>query len=121
LQFSADAKPFDDGELRSLAAFTQEALGRERFTSIDRVEGHGLRLIRPFHSDRWGDFITYFIFKLGSDGKVERLERHPGQVREGNNVTKWPPITRRYARSVGEFVVSLPLAHPRNDLRKSLI
>jgi hypothetical protein len=73
-QFSADVKLFDDGELRSLAEFTQEALGRERFTSIDRVEGHGLHLIGRFHSDRWGDFITYFIFKLGSDGKIERLD-----------------------------------------------
>jgi hypothetical protein len=73
-QFSADAKLFDDGELRSLAEFTQEALGRERFTSIDRLEGHGLHLIGRFHSDRWGDFSTYFIFKLGSDGKIERLD-----------------------------------------------
>jgi hypothetical protein len=40
---------------------------------------------------------------------------------QGNNVTKWPLIARQYARSVGEFVVSLPLAYPRNDLRKLLI
>jgi hypothetical protein len=40
---------------------------------------------------------------------------------QGNNVTKWPPITRQYARSAGEFVVSLPLARLRNNLRKSLI
>jgi hypothetical protein len=30
-------------------------------------------------------------------------------------------ITRQYARSAGEFVVSLPFARLGNDLRKSLI
>jgi hypothetical protein len=40
---------------------------------------------------------------------------------QGNNVTKWPPITRQYARSVGEFVVSLPFGRFRNDLRNPLI
>jgi hypothetical protein len=34
---------------------------------------------------------------------------------QGNNVTKSPPITRQYARSVGEFLVSLPLARRRNE------
>jgi hypothetical protein len=73
-QFSADAKLFDDGEPRSLAEFTQEALGHERFTSIDRVEDLGLHLIGRFHSDRWGDFNTYFKFKLGPTGQIERLD-----------------------------------------------
>jgi hypothetical protein len=36
-------------------------------------------------------------------------------------VTKCPPITRQYARSVGEFVVSLPFAYLPNNLRNSLI
>ena len=73
-QFSGHAKLFDDGNPRSLTAFTQEALGHERFTSIDRVESQGLHLIGHFHSDQWGDFISYFRFKLGPDGKIERLD-----------------------------------------------
>jgi hypothetical protein len=40
---------------------------------------------------------------------------------QGNNVTESPPIVRQDACSIGEFMVSLPLARLRNDLRKSLI
>ena len=73
-QFSSDATLYDDGKPRSLAEFTQAALGHERFTSIDRVEDHGLHIIGHFRSDQWGDFKTYFKFKLGSTGKIERLD-----------------------------------------------
>jgi hypothetical protein len=73
-QFSADAKLFDDGKPRSLTEFTRQALGHERFTSIDRVESHGSQLIGHFHSDQWRDFVTYFRFELGPDGKIERLD-----------------------------------------------
>jgi hypothetical protein len=73
-QFAADATLFDDGEPRSLAEFTRDALGHERFTSIDRIETHGLHLTGRFHSDRWGDFDTYFKFTLGPTGKIERLD-----------------------------------------------
>jgi len=38
-----------------------------------------------------------------------------------NNLARSPPITHWHARSVGEFMVSLRLAHLRNDLHKSLI
>src|SRR6266478_1819526 len=40
---------------------------------------------------------------------------------QGSNLAKFPPIARECARSVGEFMVSSPLARPRNELRKSLI
>jgi hypothetical protein len=72
--FSASATLFDDGELRSLVQFTQDALGHERFMSIDRVEDHGLHLTGRFPSDRWGDFDTYFKFTLGPTGMIERLD-----------------------------------------------
>jgi hypothetical protein len=49
--FESDARLYDDGAPRSLAKFTREALGHERFTSIDQVENVGLDLVGRFHSD----------------------------------------------------------------------
>jgi hypothetical protein len=72
--FEPDAKLYDDGSPRSLREFTREALGHERFTSIDRVTNNGLDLIGRFHSDRWGDFRTYFNFQLTPGGKIARLD-----------------------------------------------
>ena len=40
---------------------------------------------------------------------------------QGSNPAKFPPIARECVRSVGEFMVSLPFARLRNELRKSLI
>jgi len=76
--FEPDAKLYDDGSPRPLQKFTDDALGHERFTSIERVENHGLDVIGAFHSDRWGDrwgdFRTYFRFQLSPAGKIERLD-----------------------------------------------
>jgi hypothetical protein len=72
--FAVDAKLTDDGSPRSFADFSDEALGHEHFTSIDRVDNNGLDVYGSFHSDRWGDFKTYFKFYLGSDGKFARLD-----------------------------------------------
>ena len=72
--FEANAKLYDDGAPRSLDKFTRDALGHERFTSIDRVENNGLDLVGAFHSDQWGDFRTYFRFQLSPSGKIKRLD-----------------------------------------------
>jgi hypothetical protein len=72
--FELGATLYDDGTPRSLASFTERALGHERFTSIDRVENRGLNLTGEFHSERWGDFRTYFRFHLRSNGKITRLD-----------------------------------------------
>ncbi len=72
--FEPDAELYDDGSPRSLEDFTREALGHERFTSIDRVENRGLDVVGAFHSDRWGDFRSYFKFRLSLAGKIRRLE-----------------------------------------------
>jgi len=50
------AKLYDDCTERSLVEFTRDALGHERFESIDRVESQGLYLTGKFH------------------GKIERLD-----------------------------------------------
>jgi hypothetical protein len=72
--FEPDGKLYDDGAPRSLKQFTREALGHERFTSIDRVENSGLDLVGDFHSERWGDLRTYFRFQLTRAGKIKRLD-----------------------------------------------
>jgi hypothetical protein len=72
--FEPGAKLFDDGSPRSLVRFNEEALGHERFVSLDKVENHGLDLTGHFHSDRWGDFRTYFRFKLSPAGKITQLD-----------------------------------------------
>ena len=72
--FEKGAELFDDGSPRSLEAFTRDALGHERFTSVDRTSPDGLEVVGKFHSDQWGDFNTYFRFHLGPDGKSRRLD-----------------------------------------------
>src|SRR5262245_56973347 len=72
--FEPGATLYDDGEPRSLEKFTGEALGHERFTSIERVDNHGLDLVGAFHSDTWGDFRTYFKFQLSAAGRIKRLD-----------------------------------------------
>ena len=72
--FESDAKLYHDGTPRSLGKFTRDALGHERFASIDRVENNGRDLVGAFHSDKWGDFRTYFRFRLSPSGKITRLE-----------------------------------------------
>jgi hypothetical protein len=74
LLFSADAKLTDDGSPRSFTEFSNEAIGHECFTSIDSVDNNGLDGRGSFHSDRWGDFRTYFKFHPGADGKFTRLD-----------------------------------------------
>jgi len=72
--FEPDAELFDDGHPGSLESFTRDALGHERFVSIDRVENHSLELIGQFHSDKWGEFRTYFKFQLSPSGRIRRLD-----------------------------------------------
>jgi hypothetical protein len=72
--FTADARLFDDGNPRDFRRFTDEAIGHERFTAIDTIEADGLGVVGTFHSYQWGDFRTYFRFRLGADGRFDRLE-----------------------------------------------
>ena len=72
--FAKDAELFDDGSPIHLKKFTDDALGHERFTAIERVENAGCDVYGLFHSDRWGDFRTYFKFHLTADHKIKRLD-----------------------------------------------
>lgn len=72
--FTTDAVLYDDGRKMDFRSFFDKALGHERFTAIDKVEQDGLAVYGSFHSDQWGDFKTYFIFRPGENGLFSRLD-----------------------------------------------
>lgn len=72
--FTSSPHLLDDGNPRDFKEFSTQAIGHERFTSIDKVENNGLDIYGHFHSDTWGNFKTYFKFHPGADGKIDRLE-----------------------------------------------
>ncbi|QND85410.1 Uncharacterized protein ChrSV_3184 [Chromobacterium vaccinii] len=73
-QFNTDATLTDDGLPANFHKFSEHAMGHEHFTSIDRVENQGLDVYGSFHSDRWGNFNTYFKFHLDANGKIRQLD-----------------------------------------------
>ncbi|KWF27859.1 hypothetical protein WL84_12340 [Burkholderia cenocepacia] len=72
--FASGATLYDDGHPRDLHAFSRDAIGTERFTTIDRVDNNGLDVYGQFHSDRWGTFRTYFKFQVDDKGRITRLD-----------------------------------------------
>ena len=72
--FTTKPQLFDDGKSRDFHLFVDEAIGTERFTKIELVENQGLDVHGQFHSDRWGDFRTYFKFHMDASGKFDRLD-----------------------------------------------
>lgn len=72
--FAHGALLYDDGNPRDLQEFTNYALSHERFKSIDKVENNGLSITGHFHSDEWGEFVTYFRLTLNDQDKIVKLE-----------------------------------------------
>jgi hypothetical protein len=72
--FTNDAQLLDDGHPRDFHKFSTQAIGHERFTSIDKVEDNGLSIYGKFHSDTWGNFKTYFKFHINNNNKIYKLE-----------------------------------------------
>jgi hypothetical protein len=72
--FTPDAQLLDDGHPRNFHNFSTEAIGHERFTSIDIVNDSGRSVYGQFHSDTWGNFKTYFKFHLDANSKIYKLE-----------------------------------------------
>ncbi|WP_293304546.1 hypothetical protein [Pedobacter sp. UBA5917] len=72
--FTADAQLLDDGNKIDFKNFSEEAIGHEHFTSFDKIEHNGLHIYGKFHSDKWGNFKTYFKFTINKDGKINVLE-----------------------------------------------
>lgn len=72
--FTADAKLYDDGNPRDFKKFVKDACGHEKFTSIDKIENEGKTIYGQFHTERWGDFKTFFKFNLNNEGKFDTLK-----------------------------------------------
>ena len=72
--FTNNAQLLDDGHPRNFQNFSTEAIGHERFASIDKVEDNGLSIYGKFHSDTWGNFKTYFKFHVDNNNKIYKLE-----------------------------------------------
>jgi len=72
--FDPDAVLFDDGHPRNLERFSDEAVGHERFASIDAVRDGGLKIEGEFQSDVWGRFRTYFYFTISMKPRLQNLK-----------------------------------------------
>ena len=74
--FSEKPKFSDDGIPRDFVKWCEEELfgsSSARILSIDKVEGGGLTFYARYHSDKWGDFKTFWKFVV-TDGKISRLD-----------------------------------------------
>jgi len=74
--FSEEPEFSDDGIHRDLVKWCEEELFGSWLAyliSIDRVEEGGLTFYARYHSDKWGDFKTFWRF-IVEDGKISKLD-----------------------------------------------
>jgi len=74
--FVPEAEFSDDGITRDLVEWCDEEFFgryRARIISIDRVEDGSLTFYATYHSDKYGDFQTFWKFVL-SDDKIAKLD-----------------------------------------------
>ena len=74
--FSERPKFSDDGVTRDLAKWCEEELfgsATAYIISVDKVERGGLTFYARYHSDKWGDFQTFWRFVV-EGGKISRLD-----------------------------------------------
>lgn len=64
----------DDGNTVNFKSFFSNALGKELFLSIDRVENNGKDIYGNFKAGQWGTFPVFFKFHKNNEGKFERLD-----------------------------------------------
>ncbi|WP_223608233.1 hypothetical protein [Chryseobacterium sp. OSA05B] len=64
----------DDGNPVDFQSFFSNALGTEKFLSIDKVENDGKDIYGSFQAGKWGTFRTYFKFQKNNEGKFDRLD-----------------------------------------------
>ena len=72
--FVDDAVMTDDGKPRSLVDFTHQAIGKEKFITIDRIDQGGKRLVGDFDAGQWGVFKVFFDFRLDENGAILQLD-----------------------------------------------
>ena len=74
--FAADATLTDDGNAADFRRWSDSELfgdSRGYVTKVERVEDNGRTLYARFHSDKWGDFLTFMKFEIVG-GKITRLD-----------------------------------------------
>ncbi len=74
--FAEKARFSDDGITRDLVRWCDEEFFGSALAyviTVDKVEGGGLTFYARYHSDKWGDFETFWRFAL-EHGKVSRLD-----------------------------------------------
>jgi hypothetical protein len=72
--FTSNATMTEEGSTRVLKRYTNDAPGHERMNAIRRFENNGLNLVVDIHTERGGDFRSYFRFHVAADGKISRLD-----------------------------------------------
>ncbi|WP_051891367.1 hypothetical protein [Chryseobacterium sp. JM1] len=64
----------DDGNTIDFKSFFSNALGKEKFLSIDKVENDSKDIYGNFEAGKWGTFHTFFKFHKNNEGKFDRLD-----------------------------------------------
>lgn len=64
----------DDGNTVNFRSFFSNALGKEKFLTIDKVENGGKDIYGDFQAGQWGTFPVYFKFHKNEEGKFDRLD-----------------------------------------------
>ncbi|SHL11872.1 hypothetical protein [Chryseobacterium contaminans] len=72
--FTENPAMTDDGNKVDFKSFFVNALGKELFLSIDRVENEGKDIHGNFKAGQWGTFPVFFKFHKNSEGKFDRLD-----------------------------------------------
>ncbi|PWN62830.1 hypothetical protein C1634_008630 [Chryseobacterium viscerum] len=72
--FTENPTMTDDGQHVDFKSFFSNALGNEKFLSIDRVENDGKDIYGNFQAGKWGTFPVFFRFHKNAEGKFERLD-----------------------------------------------
>lgn len=63
----------DNGSARDFEQFTANALGKEKFVSIDMVDNDCRDVYGQFNAG-WGQFRAFFKFTIGADGRISALD-----------------------------------------------
>lgn len=64
----------DDGNTVDFKSFFANALGKEKFLTIDRVGDDGKEVYGNFQAGKWGTFPVFFRFHKNNEGKFDRLD-----------------------------------------------
>lgn len=72
--FTENPAMTDDGHKMDFKSFFANALGKELFLSIDRVENDGKDIHGNFKAGQWGTFPVFFRFHKNTEGKFDRLD-----------------------------------------------